>query len=324
VRFVLATANPDKAAEIAAMLTDVELVPRPLDVPEVEETGDTLTDNAQLKAQALVATTGLAAIADDTGLEVDALDGAPGVRSARYAGENATYADNVAKLLRELEGVTNRRARFRTAAAASFPDGRGINISGSVEGVIATQPRGDNGFGYDSVFIPDGGDGRTFAEMTAEEKHAVSHRGRAFRGLRELLSDELSKRDLLALFYDDGCRFCRASAALVARTDKSGRLAVLPFSDPDADRRLGPLTPEERRASMHVVRPDGSVVSAGAALTELLRGTPGARHLARWAQRSPALQRAIDRVYWAIANNRSRLGKLVPDVAPVVRRGRPC
>jgi predicted DCC family thiol-disulfide oxidoreductase YuxK len=249
------------------------------------------------------------------------------VRSARYAGEDATYADNVAKLLRELDGVSDRRAHFRTAAVASFPDGGEIDISGSVAGVIATEPRGDRGFGYDAVFIPDEGDGRTFAEMTADEKHALSHRGRAFRGLSALLVDRPpphvgGEADLPALFYDEGCRFCRASAALVARTDKGGRLAVLPFSDPDADRRLGSLTPEERGASMHVVRRDGSVVSAGAALTELLRGTPGARHLARRAQRSPSLQRVIDRLYRAIADNRSRLGRLVPDVDPVIRRGR--
>jgi XTP/dITP diphosphohydrolase len=327
VHFVLATANPDKAAEIAAILTGIELAPRPPEVPDVEETGDTLTDNALLKARALVAATGRAAIADDTGLEVAALGGAPGVRSARYAGEDATYADNVVKLLHELEGVSDRRARFRTAAVACFPEGSHVDISGSVEGVIATEPRGDNGFGYDPVFIPDGGGGRTFAEMSAAEKHALSHRGRAFRGLAGLLAAERSPHppdaDLPALYYDDGCRFCRASAALVARTDKTGRLAVLPFSDPDADRRLAGLNPDERRASMHLVRRDGSVLSAGAALTELLRGTPGMRGLARRARRSAALQRVIDRMYWAIADNRSRLGKVVPDVAPVVRHRRP-
>jgi XTP/dITP diphosphohydrolase len=319
VRFVLATANPDKAAEIAALLPDVDLVPRPSEVPEVEETGDTLTENALLKARALVDATGHAAIADDTGLEVDALGGAPGVWSARYAGEGATYADNVAKLLDELRGTTDRRARFRTVAVVCFPDGAAVDVSGSVTGVIAPEPRGDNGFGYDPVFVPNGGGGRTFAEMTAAEKHALSHRGRAFRGLAERLTDAA----LPALFYDDACRFCRASAALVARTDKRARLAVLPFSDPDADRRLASLDPQERAASMHLVRRDGSVLSAGAALTELLRGTPGLRRLARRARRSAALQSVIDRMYWAIADNRSRLGKLVPDVAPVVRPRRP-
>ncbi len=188
LRLVLASANPDKAAEIAAILTGVELLPRPPEVPDVEETGDTLTDNALLKARALVAATGQAAIADDTGLEVDALGGAPGVRSARYAGENATYADNVAKLLDELRRVTGpaRRARFRTIALAAWPDGREVAVDGQVEGTIADSPRGRGGFGYDSVFVPDEGDGRTFAELVDESpsaKHRLSHRGRAFAAL---------------------------------------------------------------------------------------------------------------------------------------------
>jgi XTP/dITP diphosphohydrolase len=190
LRFVLATANPDKAAEIAAILEGLELVPRPAHVPDVEETGDTLEENARLKADALVAATGEAAVADDTGLEVFALDGAPGVFSSRYAGEHATYADNVAKLLGALEGVADRRARFRTVAVARFPDGREVLVDGVVDGTIATQARGDAGFGYDPVFVPDGGDGRTFAEMTPAEKHALSHRGRAFRALADRLRSE--------------------------------------------------------------------------------------------------------------------------------------
>jgi XTP/dITP diphosphohydrolase len=320
VRFVLATANPDKAAEIAAILTDVELLPRPPEVPDVEEDEDTLEGNAFTKAMALVYATGEAAIADDTGLEVDALGGAPGVRSARYAGEHATYADNVAKLLRELDGVADRRARFRTAAVAAFPDGGSTLIGGTVAGVIATEPRGGNGFGYDGVFIPDGGDGRTFAEMTPEEKHALSHRGRAFRGLGLLLAARPDTAPLPALFYDDECKFCRASAAFMARMDRRERVSILPFSDPDADRRLQCLTPERRAASMHLVKSDGRVLSAGAALTELLRGTPGFRWVARRARSSPRVQRVIDRAYWTIANNRSHLGRLVPDVAPIARR----
>jgi len=320
MRFVLATANPEKAAEIAAILTEVELVPRPPDVPDVEENGDTLVDNAVTKAMALVNATGEPAIADDTGLEVDALGGQPGVRSSRYAGENATYADNVAKLLHDLDGVTDRRARFRTVAAAAFPDGAGMNISGSVTGVIAVEPRGTNGFGYDPIFIPDDGGGRTFAEMSAEEKDALSHRGRAFRGLALLLSGKLGP--LPALFYDDGCKFCRASAALMARIDRDQRISVLPFSDPDADRFLASLTPEERAASFHLVRRDLSVVSAGAAATELMRGAPGWGWLARLARRFAAVQGAIDRFYRVVANNRSHLGRLVPDVAPVMRRNR--
>jgi XTP/dITP diphosphohydrolase len=197
VRFVLATANPDKAAEINAILGDeIELVARPVDIADVEETGATLEDNARLKAVAIVAATGQAAIADDTGLEVDGLGGGPGVRSSRFAGENATYADNVDKLMSELAGVTGvgRRARFRTVALARFVDGEEVIAHGVVEGRIADQPRGDNGFGYDPVFVPDDGDGRTFAEMTAEEKHARSHRGRAFRALAQELTQRLAER----------------------------------------------------------------------------------------------------------------------------------
>lgn len=189
-RYVLATANPDKAAEIAEILGDsVDLLPRPGDVPEVDETGETLEENARLKARALVQATGEAAVADDTGLEVDALGGAPGVFSARYAGEDATYLDNVNKLVEALEGALDRRARFRTVAMACFPDGTEVVASGTVEGSITLGPRGDAGFGYDPVFAPGEGDGRTFAEMSPPEKHAVSHRGRAFRALAQALAD---------------------------------------------------------------------------------------------------------------------------------------
>ena len=192
MRYVLATANPDKAREIEAILAahrGVELVPRPASVPDVEETGDTLEENARLKAAALVEATGEAAISDDTGLEVDALGGAPGVRSARYSGEGATYATNVTKLLDELAGVPDERrtARFRTVAVALFPDGREVVVDGVVEGRITTERRGTGGFGYDPVFVPAEGDGRTFGEMAAEEKHELSHRGRAFRALTQRL-----------------------------------------------------------------------------------------------------------------------------------------
>ncbi len=194
-RMVLATANPDKAAEIAAILAEVagdthtlELVARPYGVPEVEETGETLEENALLKARALAQATGLPAVADDTGLEVDALDGAPGVHTARFAGEGASYAENVVKLLAELEsagadGPEARAARFKTVAAAVGTDGSVLVAEGVVEGWIAPAGRGTEGFGYDPVFVPSGGDGRTFAEMTPAEKHATSHRGRAFRAL---------------------------------------------------------------------------------------------------------------------------------------------
>ncbi len=191
LRMVLATANPDKAREIVAIITAsvgtaVELRPRPPEVAEVEETGETLEENARLKAYALLHATGMAALADDTGLEVDALGGAPGVYSARFAGENATYADNVAKLLAELAlfpSPGDRRARFRTVALACFPDGNDIVAHGVVDGVIAPKGRGSDGFGYDPLFIPDGGDGRTYAEMSLAEKSALSHRGKAFRAL---------------------------------------------------------------------------------------------------------------------------------------------
>jgi XTP/dITP diphosphohydrolase len=191
--FVLATANPDKAAEIAAILDGVvALTPRPPDVSDVEETGSTLADNARLKAQALVDATGQPALADDTGLEVDGLGGAPGVYSARFAGEGATYADNVAKLLGALAGQEGpaRRARFRTVALARWPDGRELVAEGVIDGTIALSAAGAGGFGYDPVFVPDEGDGRTFAELAEESptaKHELSHRGRAFRALADLL-----------------------------------------------------------------------------------------------------------------------------------------
>lgn len=192
LRLVLATANPDKAAEIIAILSAagrIDLVERPSDVGDVEETGDTLLENARLKALALCEAAGAAAVADDTGLLVDALDGAPGVRSARYAGEHASYEDNVNKLLEELDGETTRTARFETVAYVAFPDGTELFAAGQVEGSIAVHAVGGGGFGYDPVFIPTEGDGRTFAQMSADEKHAVSHRGRAFRALADRMAE---------------------------------------------------------------------------------------------------------------------------------------
>jgi len=189
VRLVLASANRDKAAEISAILTvavpDLDLAPRPPDAPDVDETGITLLENARLKAAAIADATGEPAVADDTGLLVDALDGGPGVFSARFAGEGATYADNVAKLLAELAGVPpeRRTARFETVALVRWPDGGEVSATGAVDGVIATEAQGDRGFGYDPIFVPTEGDGRTFAELLPMEKHALSHRGRAFRAL---------------------------------------------------------------------------------------------------------------------------------------------
>jgi XTP/dITP diphosphohydrolase len=194
MQLVCASANPDKVAEIQAILasSDIELLPRPDDVPDVEEDAESLEGNARLKAQALSDATGMGAVADDTGLEVEALGGAPGVRSARFAGEEATYVDNVMKLLDALSDLPEpeeRMARFRTVALARFPDGSEVMADGTVEGAIALGPRGDNGFGYDPVFVPAEGDGRTFGEMSADEKHAISHRGRAFRALADRLRD---------------------------------------------------------------------------------------------------------------------------------------
>jgi XTP/dITP diphosphohydrolase len=191
---VLATANPDKATELAAILEAelaglVELVGRPDAVPAVEETGSTLEENARLKAVALLAATGEAAVADDTGLEVVALDGAPGTQTARFAGEGASYAENVAKLLAVLGGEADRRARFRTVVIGRFPDGTEIVGEGVVDGEITLTPRGSAGFGYDPVFAPAGGAGRTFAEMSPAEKHDLSHRGRALRSFAARLKE---------------------------------------------------------------------------------------------------------------------------------------
>lgn len=191
LRVVCASANPHKVAEIEDLMHGiVDLQPRPTDLADVEETADTLVDNARLKARAVCAATGLPALADDTGLEVAILGGAPGVRSARYAGEPPNDANNRAKLLRETTGATDRSARFRTVAILCFPDGRELVAEGSCEGVLATAERGERGFGYDAVFVPSEGDGRTFAEMTIDDKHALSHRGRAFRALAVLLAFE--------------------------------------------------------------------------------------------------------------------------------------
>jgi XTP/dITP diphosphohydrolase len=171
-------------------LPGVRIRPRPADLPDVEETGATLEDNARLKAVAVAVATGLPAIADDTGLEVAALRGAPGVYSARYAGEHATYKENVAKLLGSLVEVTDRRARFRTVAMVRWPDGREVAAEGLVDGKIAESARGTTGFGYDPVFEPVGGRGRTFAELGSTFKNEKSHRALAFQSLAEKLAAE--------------------------------------------------------------------------------------------------------------------------------------
>jgi XTP/dITP diphosphohydrolase len=191
-QLVCASANPDKVTEIAAILQGVvRLLPRPAHVPDVVEDADTLIGNARLKAAAISAATGLPAVSDDTGLFVDALGGAPGIYAARFAGEDATYADNRAKLLRELVDATERTARFVSAVMVVWPNGRELGVEGVCEGTIAVAELGDRGFGYDSVFIPDDGDGRSFAQMSDEEKNTISHRARALAALLTALTDSV-------------------------------------------------------------------------------------------------------------------------------------
>lgn len=181
---VCATANPGKVAEIAGLLPDGwMLLPRPQSVGDVVEDAGTLIGNARLKARAILAATGKSAVADDTGLEVAALGGAPGVDTALYAGVGCSDADNRRKMLTQLVGATDRSARFVTIVLVAWADGSETIVEGVCNGRIAEAERGDRGFGFDPLFIPDDGDGRTFAQMTAEEKNAVSHRGRAFRAL---------------------------------------------------------------------------------------------------------------------------------------------
>jgi XTP/dITP diphosphohydrolase len=192
MRFVCASANPDKVKEMRVVLAPfgIELLPRPADLADVVEDAPTLEGNARLKAVAVCEATGQPALADDTGLEVDALGGAPGVLTARFAGEDATYADNVDMLLDALADLAEpeeRMARFRTVALARFPDGREVMAAGWVDGTIALDRRGEHGFGYDPVFEPVEADGRTFAELTIDQKNGISHRARALRALAELL-----------------------------------------------------------------------------------------------------------------------------------------
>ena len=191
---VLATRNRHKGEELAALLEGLGIRIRTLadfpDAPEVEEDGATCEANAIKKAREIARATGLTAVADDTGLEVDALGGRPGVYAARYAGEHATYADNCRKLLEELRGVprTNRTARFITVAAIASPGGDVQVAQGVLPGLITELPVGDRGFGYDPVFmVPDSG--KTLAELTPGEKNRISHRSKAFALVRKLLQN---------------------------------------------------------------------------------------------------------------------------------------
>ena len=189
MRIVCASANPHKVEELARLLPSwVDLVPRPSDIGDIDEDAPTLEGNAIIKAVEIANHASEWAISDDTGLEVDALNGAPGVRSARFAGEHATDAENRALLLAKLEGAQNRSARFRTVVALVSSKGDIHFVGGECAGTIAESERGDSGFGYDSLFIPADGDGRTFAEMTGLEKDALSHRGRALIQVPELLA----------------------------------------------------------------------------------------------------------------------------------------
>jgi XTP/dITP diphosphohydrolase len=189
-RIVLATKNAHKVGEILRICHDwpVEWV-TDAEIPWVEETGDTYLENALLKARSAAAATGEAALADDSGIEVDAIGGGPGPRSARYAGESATDERNLRALLRAVAGVPSggRTARYRAVAALAHPDGTGIHAEGICEGMLEGKPRGEGGFGYDPIFVPMGSD-RTMAELSPEEKDAISHRGRAFRELRDRLA----------------------------------------------------------------------------------------------------------------------------------------
>lgn len=191
---VLATRNPDKGRELGALLGGLGIRIRTVadfpNAPEVEEDGTTCEANAIKKAREIARATGVPAVADDTGLEVDALEGRPGVYAARYAGEHATYEDNCRKLLLELAGVPRpkRTARFLTVAAIAFPSGDVHVTQGNLEGLITEQPVGDRGFGYDPVFLVPEFD-RTLAQLTAEEKNRMSHRAKAFAQMRVWLEE---------------------------------------------------------------------------------------------------------------------------------------
>ena len=189
-RVILATRNPHKVVEVRRILDGLGLTlvgGDEVDLPDVEETGATFAENALLKARSAAAATGLPAMADDSGLAVDALGGEPGVRSARYAGRHGDDLANLRLVLERMVGAQQRRARFVCAAAYVTPDGDEHVVEGVVEGEVVDPPRGSGGFGYDPLFQPLG-ETRTTAEMSAAEKDAISHRGRAFRALRDVIA----------------------------------------------------------------------------------------------------------------------------------------
>ncbi len=187
MRLVLASRNAHKVRELGPLLEPNELVPLPDDVELPPEDGDTFAANALGKARAAAVATGQTAVADDSGIAAAALAGAPGVRSARYAGLHATDEENLAKLLREVPAGGDTRVAYVCALAMVHPEGDEAVVEGRCEGRLTHEPRGDGGFGYDPAFVPDDyADGRTMAELSPEEKDAISHRGRAARALMEM------------------------------------------------------------------------------------------------------------------------------------------
>jgi XTP/dITP diphosphohydrolase len=193
---LLATRNPHKLRELREALPGIEIDPVPDDVELPPETGETFAENAVIKARAAQSATGRAAIADDSGIVAYGLGGRPGVRSARYAGENAGDEENLAKLLREVGEQDDRRVAYVSVIALVTEDGEESLFKGRCEGTLASEPRGSGGFGYDPAFIPDDtgpDDRRTMAELAPAEKHAISHRGRAARKLAEHLGVEVSR-----------------------------------------------------------------------------------------------------------------------------------
>ncbi len=191
--FIMATHNRHKVTELQRILAPLGIEVTTADLPEVEETGTTFEENAQLKARSACRATGLPSVADDSGIVVDALGGAPGVYSARYAGPDATDADRNRKLLDEMRGVPDeeRTARFVSAVCCAFPDGEEITVAGVCEGRVAYLPRGNDGFGYDPIFLVGK---KTYAELTPSEKDAVSHRGKALRLLAARLQERGADR----------------------------------------------------------------------------------------------------------------------------------
>jgi XTP/dITP diphosphohydrolase len=191
LRAVLSTRNDHKVRELAELLKPIELAPLPAAVTLPPEIGTTFADNALIKARAAAVATGEVAIADDSGIEASALGGAPGVYSARYAGERASDEENLAKLMREVPADGDRRVAYVCALAYVEPGGREEVVHGRCEGVLAHELRGDGGFGYDPAFVPDDyADGRTMAELSPAEKDAISHRGRAARALLAELAED--------------------------------------------------------------------------------------------------------------------------------------